>query len=101
MTFTSAAVVFVQASLTNSLDVLPLPVTGDPADAVNVLVVIVEILYVATVGVFASVFNVIAEAISLQTVAVWLSTTGSGLTVTVTVNGSPKHPVVDATGTIV
>ncbi len=38
--------------------------------------------------------------VSLQIVAVWLTTTGSGFTVTVTVNGCPEQPLLPF-GTIV
>ena len=48
-----------------------------------------------------SLFKVSAEAASLHTKSVCEATTGSGLIVTVTVNGSPLQPVVVATGTTV
>ena len=50
-------------------------------------------LYEATVGVLSSVPSETADATSLHAVAVWLSTTGSGLIETVTVNGLPSQPL--------
>ena len=60
----------VHASLEISLAEKPVPVTGKPADAVKLFELMLMILYVATVGVFASVPKVTPVATSLHTVAV-------------------------------
>ena len=83
--------VFVQASSIISLAAFPLPVTGVPADAVKLVCVIFVIVYEATAGVFTSLFNVTPVTTSLQIVAVWLATTGSGLIGMVTVKTSPTQ----------
>mgnify|MGYP000023393011 CR=1 FL=1 len=75
----------VQASLTISEESFPVPVTGVPADAVNPFELMLVMLYVATVGVLASLPRVTPVTPSLHTVAVCATTIGSGFTATVTV----------------
>ena len=69
-TSTAAAVVFVHASFAISESAKPVPVIGVPAEAVKPFEFILVMLYVATVGVFASVAKVTPVALSLHTVVV-------------------------------
>ena len=69
-TSTATAVVFVHASSNISEARRLFPVLGEPAEAVNPFEFILVMLYVATVGVFASVAKVTPVALSLHTVVV-------------------------------
>ena len=69
-TSTFAAVVLVHASSEISESAKPVPVLGVPAEAVKPFELIEVMLYVATVGVFASVAKVTPVVLSLQIVIV-------------------------------
>ena len=59
------------------------PVTSKLSATVHVYLTSVKLL---------SIVGVTLKGTSLHIVAVWSETTGSGLTVTVTVNGDPSQP---------
>ena len=67
---------FVQTSSAMALANKPVPVAGLPAAGTNPLSLIFVMLYVATDGPFESLPKVRATALSLQTVVLWLMTTG-------------------------
>ena len=97
-----------QASSVSTVDGCALATAGAPALAVIPAGIVMDVMLKPSAGLTAADVPVVANVkpapntTSLQTGVTGMGIpTGSGSTWTVTVNGSPKQPVPNATGTIV